>query len=154
MDTSLFRTSRKILPEILEVGPRGLRLLVPRRPLVGFELAASVILWSAYVWVLFFVVVPRWAPQDFVGGALILLAFFAGATAFWAVRLPPWLLASQPRRTLDIQVRRIDLRRTRHWIWVRADGQETWLQVPAVRRRLEAALAVSGHFPGATAARG
>lgn len=102
--------------------------------------------WACFLIVMPVLFVPTYQEpnQDLLTINLKLASFMTALVGIPFLRLPTKLLAWRPRKVIELEVRRIDLHRLLHWIWVRADEQETWLQVDARRTRLASAIGRSG----------
>jgi hypothetical protein len=131
---------------VLEIGQRGLRLLVPRRVprrcssatsmalalAIGVPLLwATIVLYSAYADSYPYTLILNLAA---IGGNLALVSI--PRTSFWCRRLA----RRPPERVVELPFRAVELHRLTQWIWVRAEGKETWVHVFGSRRKVEMAL--------------
>ena len=164
-EASLFsaRVQEKASSGILEVTPGRLRLLVPRRSLIMARGAIVGIL--LFTWWFFLLLQPLLFPSgpwgshsDLSSSNLRLSAYWLGyfgiAFGLPALAFPPKLLASRPRKAIDLQFRAVEPHRFTHWIWVNMEGRETWIIARGLRSRMNEALRVSVGPPTTTVATG
>ena len=140
---------------VLEIGPRGLRLLVPRRfspaTCLAMALAAGIPLISLYL-LLFSAYAnsyPYWLILNLAMIGWYLASVSLPRTAFWCR-----ISARRPRKVVDLQFRAVELHRWTHWAWVRAQGQETWVRVFGSPKKVATALNLARRTAGVDAALG
>jgi len=164
-EASLFsaRGQEKASSGILEVTPGRLRLLVPRRSLIMARGAVVGIL--LFTWWFLLLLQPLLFPSGPSGSHFELLSSNLRLLALWlgyfgiafglpALAFPRKLLASRPQKTIDLQFRAVEPHRFTHWIWVNAEGRETWIIAHGLRSRINEALQVGVGPPATTVATG
>ncbi len=157
------RGQEKASSGILEVTPGRLRLLVPRRSLI---MARGAVVGSfMFTWLFLLLLQPLLFPSgpsgshpDLLSSNLRLLAYWLGyfgiVFGLPALAFPPKLLASRPRKAIDLQFRAVEPHSFTHWIWVNMEGRETWIIARGLRSRMNEALRVSVGPPTTTVATG
>jgi len=157
------RGQEKASSGILEVTPGRLRLLVPRRSLImarGAIVGILLFTWWFFLLLqpLLFPSGPRGSHADLSSSNLRLSAYWLGyfgiAFGLPALAFPPKLLASRPRKAIDLQFRAVEPHSFTHWIWVNMEGRETWIIARGLRSRMNEALRVSVGPPTTTVATG
>ncbi len=157
------RGQEKAWTRILEVTPGRLRLLVPRRSLIiarGAIVGILLFTWAFLLLLqpLLFPPGPSGSHPDLLSSNLRLLAYWLGYFGIMfglpALALPPKLLASRPRKTIDLHFRAVEPHRFTHWIWVNAEGRETWIIAHGLRSRMNEALRMGVGPPATTVATG
>jgi hypothetical protein len=135
--------------EVLEIGPEGLRLLVPRQMLlIAFGLALAIGYFLGSQLLLSAILAAR--PTDLSVITLIALlipVWLIGApvlVGLFAIKILPWAAAQWPRSVIRLQFRTIEPRGMTHWIRVSAEGVDTWIQVAGRRGRVTSALLRTG----------
>jgi hypothetical protein len=149
--------------ETLEIGPAGFRLLVPRRTLIIASGAAMVIAFT-FVFQALISAMSEAGPIDasptswtVVRWIVVpMFVFASGPILFGHLAAKAWarIAVAWPRKVIPVEFRAVELRRVSHWIWIRAEGQETWLQVNSLRRRLQSALEAWGPLARSSASVG
>jgi hypothetical protein len=150
----LFRAGRKDHKfELLEIRPEGLRLLVPRRALLalwGAALALGYYLGSQLL--LSAMLASR--PANLSVGTLISLLipiWLIGApvlVGLLGIKTLPWAAAWWPRKAIPLELGAIEPHRLTHWIRVSAEGEDMWVQVEGLRRKVTSALQGVSRSPG------
>jgi len=141
--------------EVLEIGPEGLRLLVPRRTLVVAFVAALAIAAFLGLQPVISAIYYAWRPVDSSMAWWIsviwwlivpIFLFFLGPYLLGrlAARALVWITVTWPRKVVRLEFRAIETHPLTQWIRASAEGEETWIQVAGFRRKVLGALRLAG----------
>jgi hypothetical protein len=150
----LFRAGREDHKfEVLEIRPDGLRLLVPRRTLLAAWGAALAIVYYVGSQVILSALLASRPANLSVGTVIALLIpmWLIGApvlVGLLGIKTLPWAAAWWPRKAIPLELGAVEPHRLTHWIRVSAEGEDMWVQVEGLRRRVTSALQGVSRSPG------